>query len=331
MMKKKYHLLIAGLLILLLVSVVLSISLGSKSISFQTIVEALISSKDSLEMAIIRERLPRTIFGILSGASLAVAGCLMQSITRNPVADPSILGVNSGASLLVVCGIAFFNIQSAFQYIILGFIGAILAALFVYGIASSGYGEITPMKLVLAGMATTIALSSIVSAIVLPNSQVMDTFRFWQVGSIGGVQLDSIIALLPCFIIGLVIALLLAGHLTTLALGDELATGLGINVVKVRAIGAIAGVLLCGATTALAGPIGFIGLMVPHFMRLVCGENLKLLLPCSALGGSVLLVICDVIGRVVLSPSELEVGIITALIGAPIFILVVKKARVKGL
>lgn len=329
-MKKKFVIVGVILVILLILSIFLSIAIGSKLLSFQNILDTFLSNQKGLETAIIRERIPRTLFGILAGSSLAIAGCLMQSVTRNPVADPSILGVNSGASLFVVCGIAFFNIQSSYEYILLGFLGALLTALFVYGIASSGYGGATPMKLVLSGTATSIALSSFVSAIMLPNSQVMDTFRFWQVGSIGSGDFESILALLPCFIIGLITAFALANHLNTLALGDELAMGLGTHVVKVRAFAALAGVLLCGATTALAGPIGFIGLMVPHFMRLICGDDFRILLPYGAIGGSVLLLFSDIIGRVIVSPSELEVGIVTALIGAPVFIFVVKKARVKG-
>ena len=328
-MKKRYIVIGIALFVLLIFGILLSIAIGSRSLSFQSVIEALLFQKDGLEMTIVRERIPRTIFGILAGSSLAVAGCLMQSITRNPVADPSILGVNSGASLFVVCGIAFFHIQNTYQYILLGFLGALVTALFVYGIASSGYGGPTPMKLVLSGTATSIALSSIVSAIMLPNTQVMDTFRFWQVGSIGGSDLDAIIALLPCFVVGLLIAFALAHSLNTLSLGDELAMGLGIHVMKVRSLAALAGVLLCGTTTALAGPIGFIGLMVPHLIRSICGDNLRILLPYCAIGGSVLLLICDVIGRVIMSPTELEVGIVTALIGAPIFIWIVQKARVK--
>ena len=271
------------------------------------------------------------MFGILAGASLGVSGCLMQSITRNPIADPSILGINTGASLFVVGGIAFFSISSPSQYIWLGFTGAILTAILVYGIASVGQSGATPIKLALAGAATSMALMSLVNTIMLPNSQVMDSFRFWQTGSIGGAKWNMILALLPYFILGLLLSFYLSSSLNTLALGDELATSLGINSKKVRAMAAFAGVLLCGATTALAGPIAFVGLMVPHIMRLLIGSNMHYLLPLSALGGSILLLGADIIGRVIASPAELEVGIITAILGAPVFIYIVRKVKIRSL
>ena len=285
----------------------------------------------SFSISVVQARIPRTLFGILAGASLGVSGCLMQSITRNPIADPSILGINTGASLFVVVGIAFFSISSPSQYIWLGFTGAILTAILVYGIASVGQSGATPIKLALAGAATSMALMSLVNTIMLPNSQVMDSFRFWQTGSIGGAKWNMILVLLPYFILGLLLSFYLSSSLNTLALGDELATSLGINSKKVRAMAAFAGVLLCGATTALAGPIAFVGLMVPHIMRLLIGSNMHYLLPLSALGGSILLLGADIIGRVIASPAELEVGVITAILGAPVFIYIVRKVKIRSL
>lgn len=318
------------LVILLAVVMILSLSIGAKSFSFSSLLEAFTTSKESFEISVIQQRLPRTVFGVLSGASLAVSGCLMQNITRNPIADPSILGVNSGAALFVVCGISFFRISGPFPYIVLGFLGALLSSFLVYEIASSGAGA-TPLKLVLAGAAVSIALQSFISMITMPNTQVMDTFRFWQTGSISGADWSGVRSLLICFGIGMTLSFVLAHSLNMTSLGDELATGLGVRVQRTRALAALAGVLLCASVTALAGPIAFVGLMIPHIMRLFCGNNMLALLPFSAVGGSILLLISDILGRILLAPSQLEVGIVTALLGAPVFIWIVRKARVKGL
>lgn len=331
MRKKNVYFLFVILSLCLIVVSALSILYGSKSVDMETLSDALFTNKESFSISVVQARIPRTLFGILAGASLGVSGCLMQSITRNPIADPSILGINTGASLFVVVGIAFFSISSPSQYIWLGFTGAILTAILVYGIASVGQSGATPIKLALAGAATSMALMSLVNTIMLPNSQVMDSFRFWQTGSIGGAKWNMILVLLPYFILGLLLSFYLSSSLNTLALGDELATSLGINSKKVRAMAAFAGVLLCGATTALAGPIAFVGLMVPHIMRLLIGSNMHYLLPLSALGGSMLLLGADIIGRVIASPAELEVGIITAILGAPVFIYIVRKVKIRSL
>jgi iron complex transport system permease protein len=285
----------------------------------------------SFSALVVRERIPRTIFSIMAGASLGISGALMQSITRNPIADPSILGVNTGASLFVVIGIAFFNINTPNQYIWIALAGAAITSVFVYGVASIGSGGMTPIKLALAGAATSAVLSSLVSAIILPRSAAMDTFRFWQVGSVSGATWDSIRLILPFIIVGLIISVVVTPALNVLALGDEVATGLGVNIGIIRIICAIAGVILCGATTAIAGPIGFIGLMIPHSIRLIFGSNLKGIVPLSAIGGAALLIISDVLGRVIGSPGEVQVGIITAFLGAPILIIIARKAKVKAI
>jgi iron complex transport system permease protein len=255
----------------------------------------------------------------------------MQAVTRNPIADPSILGVNTGASLFVVCGIAFLHINTAGQYIWLALVGAMLTAIFVYGIGSMGRGGATPLKLVLAGAATSAALSSLVSAIMIPRSYVMDQFRFWQVGSVGAGNWDVIEKFAPFLIVGVILAFVTAPALNALALGDEVATGLGVRTGTLRLIAAVAGVLLCGATTALAGPIGFIGLLATHVMRLVLGPDLRYVIPMSALSGAIVLILSDVIGRLIGSPGELEVGVVTAFVGAPILILIAMKAKVRSL
>ena len=286
---------------------------------------------DSIEATIILQRIPRTVFGILAGGALGISGALMQSITRNPIADPSILGVNTGASLFVVAGITFFNITAAYQYIWLAIIGAGLTAVFVYSVASMGKDGATPLKLALSGSAVSIVLGSLVSTIMLPNNRVMEAFRFWQVGSIGSATWENIALISPFLILGFIISMLISGYLNNLALGDEAATSLGTNVVLTRSVGALASVLLCGAATALAGPIGFIGLIIPHIVRLAFGSEMSKMLPLSFIGSGILLLLSDILGRIIGSPGETEVGIVTAVLGAPIFIFAIRKGRVKSL
>jgi len=330
--KKKFVFSIILCLALLSVMAIFSISLGAKNIAFSKVIEVLLGNDpDSLEAAIILQRIPRTIFGILAGGALGISGALMQSITRNPIADPSILGVNTGASLFVVAGIAFFNITVAYQYIWLAIIGAGVTAVFVYSVASMGKDGATPLKLALSGSAVSIVLGSLVSTIMLPNNRVMEAFRFWQVGSIGSATWENIMLISPFLVVGFIISMFISGYLNNLALGDEAATALGTNVVMTRTIGALSSVLLCGATTALAGPIGFVGLIIPHIIRLIFGSEMSKMLPLSFLGSAILMLISDIIGRIISLPGETEVGIVTAVLGAPVFILAIRKGRVKSL
>ena len=309
-----------------------SLAFGARNINFTDVINTLIHPDDTSFGALVaRERLPRTVFSILAGASLGVSGALMQAITRNPIADPSILGVNTGASLFVVSGIAFFHINTAGQYIWFALAGAALTAIFVYGIGSLGSGGATPIKLALAGAATSAALSSLVSAVILPRTEVMNAFRFWQVGSVSGAGWDQIIRVVPFLIIGMIAGILITPALNALALGDEVATGLGVRTGFIRMLGACAGVLLCGATTALAGPIGFVGLMIPHTMRLICGPNMRYIVPMSAVGGAVLLTVSDIVGRLLGNPGELEAGIVTAFFGAPILIIIAMRTKVRSI
>lgn len=329
---KRVTLLVCISLVGILVCIFTSLTLGSRNVSFQIVMQALTNVDSSnFETLVVRERIPRTVFSIIAGASLGVSGSLMQAITRNPVADPSILGVNTGASLFVVSGIAFFHISTPSEYIWLALLGAGITSVFVYKIGSLGSGGATPIKLALAGAATSAALSSLVSAIVLPRNSVMDDFRFWQVGSVSGANWESILTVTPFLIVGLLLGMLSASSLNALALGDDVATGLGVRIGVVRIVSALAGVLLCGATTAIAGPIGFVGLMIPHTMRLLCGPNLKLIIPMSAVGGAILLTTADIIGRLIGSPGELEAGIVTAFFGAPILILIAMRVKVRSL
>lgn len=332
-MKVKKIIILAGAgAVGLLLSVLASLALGSRNVGLKEVLEALLhSGGTSFDSLVVHERIPRTVFSIIAGASLGVSGALMQAITRNPIADPSILGVNTGASLFVVSGIAFFHINTANQYIWFALAGAAVTAVFVYRIGSMGSGGATPIKLALAGAAASAALSSLVSAVILPRTEVMNAFRFWQVGSVSGTTWEGILSVSPFLVVGLVIGILLASALNALALGDDVATGLGVNTGLIRIAGALAGVLLCGATTALAGPIGFVGLMIPHTMRLICGPNLRYIVPMSAIGGAILLTVSDIIGRLIGYPGELEAGIITAFFGAPILILIAMRVKVRSL
>lgn len=332
MRKKNFVLAMVLCMALLFIFAVFSISFGAKQIAFSKVIDVILGKDvDSIEATIIQQRIPRTVFGILAGGALGISGALMQSITRNPIADPSILGVNTGASLFVVAGIAFLNITAAYQYIWLAIIGAGITAFFVYSVASIGKDGATPLKLALSGAAVSIVLGALVSTIMLPDDRVLQAFRFWQVGSIGSATWDNISLISPFLIMGFIISMFISRYLNNLALGDEAATALGTNVVITRSVGALASVLLCGATTALAGPIGFIGLIVPHLIRLIYGSEMEKILPLSFLGSGILLLVSDLIGRIIGSPGETEVGIITAVLGAPVFIFAIRKGRVKSL
>lgn len=329
---KRFTLVLIICLVALVIVVLASLIFGARSVRFHELIDGLFYSHiDSYEANVVRKRISRTVFSLLCGAALGVSGALMQAVTRNPIADPSILGVNTGAALFVVCGIAFLNISTASQYIWLALAGAAITAVFVFGIGSMGRGGATPIKLVLAGAATSAALASLVTAIMIPRSYVMDQFRFWQVGSVGSATWSGITTFIPFLIVGILVAFMTAPALNALALGDEVATGLGVRSGVLRLIAALAGVLLCGATTALAGPIGFIGLLATHVIRLLLGPDLRFVIPMSALSGAVILTISDVIGRLIGSPGELEVGVVTAFVGAPILIILAMKAKVRSL
>ncbi|MFS0725258.1 FecCD family ABC transporter permease [Paenibacillus sp. 1P07SE] len=329
---RTYPLVIAICLLLLAGCVVASLTLGSRLISMQELMDGLFRPEvDTYGANIVRKRISRTVFSLLCGAALGVSGSLMQSVTRNPLADPSILGVNTGAALFVVLGMAFFQISTAGQYIWAAMAGAALTAVFVFGIGSMGRGGATPIKLVLAGAATSAALSSLVTAVLIPRSHVMDQFRFWQVGSVGSGSWGTIGTFLPFLLGGLLLAFIVSPALNALALGDDTARGLGVRTKTLRLVASLAGVLLCGAATALAGPIGFIGLLATHAVRLLLGPDLRVVIPMSALAGAIILTISDVAGRLIGSPGELEVGVVTAFIGAPILILLAIKSKVRSL
>ncbi|WP_425544089.1 FecCD family ABC transporter permease [Actinocorallia libanotica] len=310
---------------------VASVALGSRDVAWADVWAALGGADDTLEQAAVAKRIPRTLLAVLMGAALGLSGAVMQGVTRNPLADPGILGVNMGASLAVVTAVAFLGLTSPTAYIWVAMAGAAVSAVFVYTIGSLGRGGATPLKLALAGTATSVAFASLVSAVVLPRNDIAGSFKLWQIGGVGGASYERIGQVLPFLVVGIVVCLLSARGLNSLALGDELAAGLGERVAVIRAVAALGAVVLCGAATAVAGPIAFVGLVVPHACRLLVGIDHRWMLPFSALVGAALLTAADVVGRVVARPSDIEVGIVTALIGAPFFIHIVRRQKVREL
>ncbi|MBZ6175619.1 iron ABC transporter permease [Streptomyces olivaceus] len=308
-----------------------SLAFGSRDVAWSDVWSALGGADQTLEEAAVTKRVPRTLLAVVVGAALGVSGTVMQGVTRNPLADPGILGVNMGASLAVVTAIAHFGLASASGYIWVAMTGAALTAGFVYTVGSLGRGGAIPLKLALAGAAISAALASLVSAVVLPRNDISDTFRLWQIGGVGGASYSQLGSVVPFLAAGFLLCLASARALNSLALGDDLAAGLGERVALVRATSALGAVVLCGASTAVAGPIAFVGLLVPHTCRLLVGVDHRWLLPFAALGGAVLLTAADAVGRVVARPSEIDVGILTAIIGAPFFIHIVRRQKVRSL
>ena len=323
---------LALLTVLAVVAALCSIAFGSRIVGFEEIVGGLTGSRSDIGALVVAERVPRTVVALVAGAALGVSGALMQAVTRNPIADPGILGVNTGASLAILIGVAFLGISGASQFLWFALIGAAVTAVLVYTIGSLGPGGPTPVKLALAGVATSAALSCVISAVMLPLAQGLDDYRFWQMGSLGRGTWSSLTTIAPFLAVATLLAVLVAGPLNSLALGEEMAIGLGVNVTRTRLAAAGAGVLLCSAVTAVVGPIGFVGLMVPHTVRMLCGPDHRWLLPLSALCGADLLTLSDVLGRIVSRPSAaLPVAVVTAFVGAPILIMIARGAKVREL
>ncbi|MEU4606722.1 iron ABC transporter permease [Kribbella sp. NPDC023972] len=322
-----------GCVALLVLVTLLSIAVGSKQIPLSTVFDALRHYNDAdTDHVIIRSlRVPRTVIGLLVGAALGLSGALMQGVTRNPLADPGILGVNGGAALFVVAGIYWFGLASLTAYVWLAFAGAAAASVAVYLLGSLGREGATPVKLALAGAAMTAMLGSLTTALLIGDVDTFDQFRFWAVGSLAGRGSDIAAQVAPFILVGIVLALISGRVLNALSLGDEVAKSLGQRVGLARLFVAVVVVLLCGAATAAAGPIGFIGLTIPHVARLVTGPDYRWILPYSMLLAPILLLGSDVLGRVVAQPGELQVGIVTAVIGAPFFIALVRRRKLADL
>lgn len=302
-----------------------SIAFGAADIDAATVWRALTDFNGSTDHLIIRTlRVPRAVIGALVGAALGVSGAIMQGLTRNPMADPGILGINAGAALAVVASVFFLGTSSLMLYAWFAFAGAGLTALAVYGLGSFGYGGPTPLKITIAGAAITAFLSSFTTGILIFNQRTLEEVRFWLAGSIAGRDLHLLLQVLPYMGVGLIVALLLGRQITTLSLGDDVARGLGQRTGWVKAAAALVVVLLAGGSVAVAGPIGFVGLVIPHVVRFFVGVDYRWILPYSALVGAIFLVLSDVAARLVLRPTELPVGVMTALIGGPFFVYLVR-------
>ncbi|WP_210482040.1 iron ABC transporter permease [Naasia sp. SYSU D00948] len=313
-------------------AVLLSLVFGSRVVSWDEVVGGVLApDPNSFAEQAVATRVPRTALAILVGGALGLSGAVMQGITRNPLADPGLLGVNAGSALAVVLGISVLSIDSTGEYIWFAQAGAAGAALLVYAVGSIGRAGATPLKLAIAGAATSAALASLVSAVLLVRTDVFNVFRFWQVGGVGGADFGEMAPVLPFLGLGLVLALLSSRGLDVLALGDDVARGLGGRVGPARVLAGLAAVLLSAGAVAIAGPIGFVGLVVPHAARVFTGPGHRWLLPYSALLGAVLLVAADVVGRVINRPADVPVGIMTAVVGAPFFIWLIRRAKVREL
>ncbi|WP_107773792.1 FecCD family ABC transporter permease [Nocardioides sediminis] len=304
------------------VACALSVLVGSRSVP----VSALWDAGDPLHSVYIA-RIERTLLGLAVGAALALAGAVMQGLTRNPLADPGILGTNAGASFAMVVGLSVFGVSSLTDFLWIAFVGAAVASVLVHVVASLGRDGATPVKLAIAGAAVTAAATSWTTGVLLVDKQTMETFRYWQVGTIGGRDLSVLATGAPFLVVGALLALTGARLLNTLALGDDLARGLGRRTALDRVVLGVAVVLLAGTATALAGPIAFVGLVVPHGVRALVGSDHARVLPLSAMGGAALVVLADTLGRVVLPPSEVQVGVTAAVVGVPVFLLLVRRGR----
>ena len=317
---------LVGLLGVLLVVCIFSVTMGSRSVTPETIWRALTHfDPTSASATVIAEmRVPRTLLGLTVGAALGLSGTILQGVTRNPLADPGIMGINAGAAAAIVVGIMLFGATQLSSYIWLAFLGAGAATVTVYGIASFGREGATPVKLALAGAAVTAGLSSVTTAIVLTNVDALNELRFWQVGSLAGRYMPIFWQTAPFIVVGACVALWSGRALNGLALGEDVAVALGQRVRLTRFAMFAAVAVLCGAATAACGPIVFVGLVVPHLARLICGPDYRWILPYALVITPIILLLADIIGRVVIAPAELQVGVVLGVLGAPAFIAVIR-------
>jgi iron complex transport system permease protein len=320
---------LGGLAAALSLVILASLAIGTKAIPLAHVIDAFTDydPADSDHLVVRELRQPRTIVGLLVGAALGVAGAVMQAVTRNPLADPGLLGVNAGAAFAVVLAIWRFGSADVGTLVWFAFAGAAVASVVVYLLGSLGRGGPTPVRLALAGAALGALLFSLTRAVTLLDQATLDQFRFWAVGSLSGRDDQVAGAVGPFIAVGGVLALALTRPLNAIALGDDAAAWLGVKVGLTRIAGGVAIVLLCGAAVAAVGPIGFVGLVVPHAVRAVVGPDQRWLLPGCALAGPTVLLLCDTAGRVIARPGEVQVGIMTAAIGGPAFVILVRRAR----
>jgi len=334
-------LLLAGVL---LVALFASLSVGARAIPLPEVLGTLghvftgttdAASSANGDEAVILSRLPRTVLAVLAGAALGLAGVVMQGVTRNPLADPGILGINAGAACAVVFGIQFLGLSSVGAYLWVAFLGAAVAMVLVYVLASlaaraQGGSGPTPLSLALAGAALSAGLYSLISMALVTRQDTLDRFRFWQLGSVAAREWDALLPAVPFLVVGGLLAFALARPLDALAMGDDAARGLGQKVGLTRVVAGVAVMLLCGSATGIAGPIGFVGLVVPHALRPFTGPDHRWLLAATVLAAPALVLVADIVGRVVMLPGEIPAGVLTALIGAPVFILLLRKGKGVG-
>lgn len=310
--------------ILVLVAVA-SIAIGAKALSPDQVWHGLFHDTGTYGDVVVDERLSRTVLGLLAGAALGLAGAVLQALTRNPLADPGLLGINAGASAAVVTAITYFGVTSLTGYVWFAFLGAAGVGALVWFLGGSRGA--TPVRLALAGTAVSAALYGYLQAVMIMDDAALGRMRFWTVGSLASATNSAVLQVLPFLAVGTVLALALARPLNAMEMGDETARALGAHPSRTRALAMLAATVLCGAATAACGPIMFVGLMVPHAVRSFTGPDLRWILPYATVLSPVLLLGADVVGRVVARPSELQVGIVTALIGGPVFIFLVRRRR----
>ncbi|GAA0453364.1 ABC transporter permease [Paractinoplanes deccanensis] len=319
---------VAALLCALALVLVLSLAVGANPLSPGVVLDALRGGGDAqAHYVVVGLRVPRTVTGIAAGVALGIAGTLIQAFTRNPLADPGILGVNAGAAFAVAVGVAFLGVRDIAAFVWLAFLGALVVTLAVYVIGSSGRGAADPIRLTLAGVALGAVFSGITTGLALSNPDAFDAMRGWNAGSLLGRDFGVLLPVVPFLVAGAVIAVLVAPGLNALALGDDVARAQGANVRGIRVAVIVAVTLLCGTATALAGPISFVGLMVPHVARRLFGVDQRVILVVSMVLAPTVVLLADVIGRVLIAPAEMPVGIVTAFVGAPVLIALARRAR----
>ncbi|MGO1971442.1 MAG: iron chelate uptake ABC transporter family permease subunit [Propionibacteriaceae bacterium] len=318
----------AGLVILLL----LSVAVGSKNIPLGVVLEALAHNTGQGDAHVVwNMRIPRTVVGLAVGIALGIAGALIQALTRNPLADPGILGVNAGAAFFVALGVAVFGVTSISGYVWFAFVGALVVTVAVYLIGSAGRGGADPVQLTLAGVALGAVLSGAVTAMVLIDAEAFDQMRNWNAGSTVGRGWDILLPVLPFLVLGIIVAGVAAAALNAISLGDDLARSLGANITRTRILVVVAVTLLAGGATAIAGPIGFVGLIVPHIARWIVGPDQRWILAHTLVLAPSLVLAADILGRLVIRPGEFPVGIVTAFVGAPVLIVLVRRKKASGL
>lgn len=319
----------AGLIIgiiLALIIMALSVVLGYTNTSFKQAIEAYTAFNGSNEHLIIQlSRVPRSLVGMAVGISLGIAGVLMQALTRNPIASPDIFGVNAGAGFFIVFSVTFLGISSIQQFMWIGFLGAAVAAGLAYALGSAGKGGLTPVKLTLAGAVMAALFASLTQGMLVTNEKALDEVLFWLAGSVEGRKLSMLTAVIPALAFAWIVSILLSRQLNAFALGEDVAVSLGQKTVIFKLAAALMVFLLAGGSVAIAGPISFIGIVVPHFARFLVGNDHRWIVPYSALIGGIMLVLADIGARYIIMPEEAPVGVVTALIGTPFFIYIVRK------